>query len=318
MKIRSALFSIHPIVELILRSIYWRLIKPIHLYSKFFSNNKQTLSKSINISKKTYENYLKDLKIKKNDFILLHSSADEMSRYDINPKEFIDCLLSLIGPEGTIMMPAAPVFKNDTPYYDYLNQDLNQTYEYSVKKSPIKTGLLPFILSRYKGSKRSLHPINSTIIYGKYTDFLLKDELKTSDLKPCGKNSPWFKAIELNAKIIGIGVDLVHSLTSIHVNEDISNSWPIQNWYHYKKYRIETDSNKTIEITLPERKPKWGTIYFSEQLLKKNLIEEKLLTAHKVSPINIEKINAKELFDFLQLKNFNGYPYKYANKFFNS
>tara|TARA_B100000963_G_scaffold361657_1_gene398495 strand:+ start:3751 stop:4704 length:954 start_codon:yes stop_codon:yes gene_type:complete len=314
MKIRSLLFSIHPMIEFILRNIYWRQIKLIHLLGSTFKN-KNKLTKLARIPKESYKDYLEDLGIKKNDFIILHSSVDIMNRYGINPREFIDCILSIIGSDGTLMMPATPIFTNEDPYHEYLKQDLNKVYEYNVKKSPIKTGLLPFILSRYEGSRRSIHPINSTVVYGKYSNYLLMDELKDSDLKPCGKNSPWFKAVELNAKIIGIGVDLVHSLTSIHVNEDCKDEWPIKGWYHLKKFKIKSDNNKVLEISLPERKPKWGAIYFSEQQLKKDLIEKKLLITYNKSPINIEKINAKDLFNFLDSKNYNGYPYKYVDKF---
>ena len=62
-----------------------------------------------NFSKKTIENILKKLDIKKNDDVMIHVDAGIIHQYDINIKKGFNLLFNtiekFIGKKGTILIP---------------------------------------------------------------------------------------------------------------------------------------------------------------------------------------------------------------------
>ena len=220
-------------------------------------------------------------------------------------------LLDLVGKTGTLAMPAAPKFRNSVNNVDYLNGIVssNTVYEYDVRKTPIKTGFLPAMLNRRKGAIRSLHPINSMVALGPHAEKIMDGNLNGESPLACGINSSWNKCVKEDAVIIGLGTDLTHSLTMIHVAEDVlDGKWPVKNWYLEKKYLIKDGNFQKIR-TLRERAPKWGALHFAERTLCRDLIKSGLLKCNVIDGVTVEVIKSRELIKFLNNKNFTGYPY---------
>lgn len=297
--------SLSPYIELIIRNIYWRFIS--HLPKRTIGS-----SSSINIKFdfKDIISKLKELGVSQGDLLLVHSSYSSLSNSGLKATEIINCLIELLGDEGTLAMPAMPKFKNDQKKEKYLSElDSSKEFLYDVKKSRIKTGLLPAYLHRKKGSIRSLHPINTMVAYGPLASKLMANNISGISPLPCGNNSSWNKCVENNATIIGLGVDLIHSLTMIHVVEDtLDVNWPIKNWYREKKFKI-VDGDEQFRLTLRERRPKWGALHFAERTLCKDLINMGILKSHIVSGVQVELINSKELINYLRNRCSTGYPY---------
>ena len=303
------ILAISPYVEVLVRRVYW---KNVTFLSKFIKRkNSKALSKSDKVVK--FDRVIakiKEMGINDGNLLLVHSSYDVLKCSGLTAEQIVDLLLRLVGPSGTLAMPAMPVFRNDVSREDYLNTDISdRVYVYDRKKSRIITGALPTALSRIPGAIRSIHPINTMVAAGRLAADIMKDNLEGESPLPCGVQSSWFKCYQSNAWILGLGVDLTHSLTMIHVAEDIQDGkWPIPNWYREKQFEI-LDGDIKIKKTLRERKPKWGTMCFAERTLCKDLLKSKIMRSTTEEGITLELLRAKDLIDFLMQRNAKGYPY---------
>lgn len=300
------IMAISPHVEMCVRYIYWKNIK-LFLKRKKKVHSKQSPS-PIDFCKIT--DYLIEQGVCSGGLLLVHSAFTPFKGRGKTPNELLDMLLDLVGEQGTLAMPAMPKFKNSPETTDYLTQSLNnEVYHYDVKTSSVKTGALPFLLHKREGSKRSRYPINTMVAKGPLASKLFKSELSGNSPLACGINSSWKKCIDNDAIIIGLGTDLAHSLTAIHVAEDVLDDvWPVSNWYIKKTFRI-TDDTFDEKMVLRERAPKWGALHYAERTLCKDLLNEGLLKSTYIDGILVEVIRSKALLTFLESKNSTGYPY---------
>ncbi len=303
-----------PMIEVLFRRIYWRNIGWYLRIRRKLGKKKKVVGEERterqSVSWRKIRNAIASCGIEKDDILLVHSAYQSIKGTQLAPVQIVDELLDILGGSGTLAMPAMPIFRNDVPLKDYLTADISdRTYLYKVDKTPIKTGALPIALSKKPGAVRSPHPINTMIAVGSQAHFLMEGNLDGDSPLPCGKNSSWKRCADKNALIVGLGVDLTHSLTMIHVAEDLKDeTWPILNWYRDKHFQIEFDGRVEIK-TLRERQPKWGALHFAERTLCKDLINSGLMKSHRIDGVVVEMIRSGDLLSFLESINLNGYPY---------
>jgi aminoglycoside 3-N-acetyltransferase len=304
----NKILALSPTVEILIRRIYWLNINIFSKFKKSYTNN----SKLQSFEK--IKSQLHKFGLNHGDILVLHSSFDCLQNTLKSPKKIIDELLLLIGDKGTLVMNASRSFPEEKKHKDYLKTEYNnEVVIYDVKKSRVSTGVLPHIMVNDKRSKISRFPINPIVAIGSKAVNITENNLQ--DEFPCGINSSWKYCVDHNALIIGIGVDLTHSLTIIHVAEDIlGQNWPIKNWYRDRKFRvIDMQNNFDKIINIKERHPKWGTLHFAERTLCKDLLNSGILKSEQIDGVLIESLRAKDLIDFLKQKNQNGYPYFFPN-----
>ncbi len=143
------------------------------------------------------------------DSLLVHSSLNAIGKFDNRCQIIIDTLLELLGPSGTLLMPALS-YKSVTaenPLFD-------------VVKSPSCVGGLTEYFRLLPESVRSLHPTHSVCGLGAKITFLLDNHIK--DDTPCGPNSPFSKLKDIGGKILFLGCSL-RSNTSMHAIEELCN-----------------------------------------------------------------------------------------------
>ena len=303
------LFSLSPYIEVFIRRVYWRNIA----FFVRFKNKRRVQPDPAELSVVDFGRILANLKslgVQSGDLLLVHSAYDSLKNTRLSSAQIVNELIGLVGPAGTLAMPAMPIFRNDVDRSDYLSADISdRVYVYDRKKSRIKTGALPTALAKLPGAVRSLHPINTMVAAGRLAEDLMKDNLTGEFPLPCGVNSSWNHCVENDAWVLGLGVDLAHSLTMIHVAEDVlDEKWPVKGWYRHKHFEI-IDGDLKIQKTLRERHPKWGTLCYAERTLCKDLIRCGIMKSVRVDGVLIELLRAKSLIDFLMSKNGNGYPY---------
>lgn len=307
--IKNKIFAISPYIEIFTRKIYWNYP---NLFSKFNVNNKSArLPSQLKDFNKVLK-YLEDESIGDGSLMVLHSSFEDLESTGLSPKKVIEILLNFLGENGTLAVNSARKFKEEKSG-EYLTQDLsNVVTEYDTKKTRVWTGALPMYLLRHSQAEISQFPINPMVAVGKLAKEMMKNNLQ-GDLKSCGVGSSWEFCVKNNAVIVGIGIDLTHSLTIMHVAEDTNEKWPIKNWYRNRKFSITHNGEKN-EITVLERKPNWGTLHFAERTLCKDLIDNGILKVKNIDGVQIEYLYAKKLINFLNSKNERGYPYFGINK----
>ncbi len=298
MNLKDRIFSISPYLELLIRNIYWN--KYLHKYFKksitIFQNTSIKEYKSVNIDEifDTLSNY----NINKGSLLILHSSYEVLSKTGLSPKEIINKFVNYLGEDGTLAMNAARIIKKDT---------IENVEVYNLQHSRVWTGVLPAIMIKDPRSCISKFPINSMVAIGKLAFNMMKNNIKTDYLSSCGPHSSWNFCYENNADIIGIGIDLVHSLTMIHVAEENKN-WPVNHWFINRKFKI-IDNDDIIYLNIKDRNIKWGQKHFAERTLYKDLLNNNILRITNINGIEIQIINSKQLIEFLNKKNLKGYPY---------
>ncbi len=259
--------------------------------------------------------HLKSIGIKKGDILIVHSAYRPLKASGLKPDEIIDQLLDLIGPNGTLVMPVIRGYPESPPEHLALKTDIsNIIFEYNVKKSKVWTGILPITLKNRKGSVTSRFPLNTVTAIGHHASDMIKNELNVDYSTPNGINSAWKYCTDRNAVVISLGTDLTHSLTMIHTAEDVDpGNWPVKNWYREVKFNI-VDDHTQVSTTVLERHPKWGMLHFGERKLSKDLIRANIITSVEIEGLLVESLRSKNLFDYLNAKNSNGYPYFWLRK----
>src|SRR6202011_3422283 len=144
-----------------------------------------------------------DLGVTPGRTLWVQSSWNEFYNVPLRPSEMIDLLRDLLGPDGTLAMPAFPI-------------DQNPDKVFLVDRAPVYTGLLCEVFRRYPDVRRSIHLSSSVCALGPNADFLVRDHHHT--LMPWGKDSPFYRLIELDAQMLGIGAGF-EFMTALHAVE---------------------------------------------------------------------------------------------------
>lgn len=281
------ILEMNPYPEYIIRRVYYGN----KLFQKF---GHRSTKKSAHIEKipGQYEKlveYINSLGINKGDILIVHSSLDALASAETDPRRYISMLLELVGEEGTLVLPAFPIYKS--------GEAGNGLLIYDPKKSPCWTGMLPNIFLRYPGVIRSDFPENPLAAKGYYAEEMMRRNLE-GDL-PHGKNSAWEFCIEHHAKVLFLGVESQQSATIVHAVEDIMDeAWPVKDWYEEKQYLIRKGS-EVKPITFRRRKPYWSrfiTAYYRTKVTEK----KGFLYRTSLNGIHVEYIpDSKRLIDFL-------------------
>lgn len=139
------------------------------------------------------------LGIQKGDTLLVHSSMKSLGgEVDGGYAAVIDALLTALGPDGTLMMPALSyeTVTRDHPYF-------------SVKRTPSCVGKLTEAFRLTPGVLRSVHPTHSICACGKIAEELVGGHIL--DNTPVGPNSPLRRMMACGGKILMLGCGLAHN-----------------------------------------------------------------------------------------------------------
>ncbi len=171
--------------------------------------------------------------------ILVHSSFKSLNLKTLGPIDLINALQEVITEEGNLLFP--------TLTYKTVNKD-NPVY--SVKDTPSCVGILPEIFRKMPGVVRSLNPIHSVAAWGKNKFDLTETHL--NDSITLGINSPFYKMLKSDAKILMLGCGLKPN-TFMHLVENLNNLEyrKTVNIVNFKIY--DFDNKLTIkELHLPD------------------------------------------------------------------
>jgi aminoglycoside 3-N-acetyltransferase len=155
-------------------------------------------------------NFLRNAGISKGDTMMVASSWDAIRKSETSPSKLIEDLRSLIGPTGTLAMPAwAPTGGQEQDYF------------FNVDTQPTTAGIINESLRRTPGARRSCNPFYSVCAIGPQAEFLLDQQHKSKF--SWDEFCPYLRIVAVpNSWFIGIGVGpAVKIATSHHVIESI-------------------------------------------------------------------------------------------------
>jgi len=144
-----------------------------------------------------------DLGVTPGRTLWVQSSWNEFYNVPLRPSEMIELMRDLLGPGGTLAMPAFPI-------------DQNPDMVFLVDRAPVYTGLLCEVFRRTPGVRRSIHLSSSVCAVGPNADFLIRDHHLT--LMPWGKDSLFCRLGELDARMLGLGAGF-NFMTPLHSAE---------------------------------------------------------------------------------------------------
>jgi len=141
----------------------------------------------------------RDLGVEEGDTLLVHSSYKSLGAVDGGPQIVINALESVLGEDGTLVMPT-------------FNFDFNKGTPWDVRSTPSKMGALTELVRNNPRAKRVFHPFYSFAILGKHAEMLGNLRYKSS----YERNSVFGKLRDLDGKIMVIGLSYTNSMTFFH------------------------------------------------------------------------------------------------------
>ena len=135
-----------------------------------------------------------EMGMKTGSMVCVHSSMKEFYNYIGTPEDLINEILMVIGPSGTLIMPAFPkIPKNDC-----------SSFVFNPRTDPTGAGLLAETFRKFPDVKRSNNVQHSVCAIGKYAEELIKDHTAGKDC--WDEKSPWYKMCEYDALVFNLGL----------------------------------------------------------------------------------------------------------------
>ena len=224
--------------------------------------------------------------IKPGDTVMIHSSMSKIGILEKGPVTFVNALKRYIGPEGLIVVPTYPQKGMFGYLEDYKTFDVNAT--------PSKDGAITECLRKSEGAYRSAHPTHPIAAWGKDAKELVKGHEKCK--APFAKGSPFDKLLQMNAKLMLVGVNFDH-LTFIRVMEDLDENYKIQPYLPNKIYHVPVRMADGSEVMVDT--PCHDPIFFSAERWNMRLfpeVKDKMTFGH-LGKAETWVLNAKDLYE---------------------
>jgi len=257
-----------------------------------YKNKKKLINLLPQISEEKLRKILIDeLGITKGDNLFIHASLD-MINTTLTPLEILKIILSIVGEDGSISVPT---------FIRYSSKEwMLMKKEFNIKRTPSGMGIFSERVRRHKDSDRSLHPTKSVATIGKISQTILNEH--HLDIYQFGKKSPFYKLLEYDVKVIGLGAPMSY-LSMVHVIEDIyPDEYPltVNEEKHFFKNSIDKDNNRILVETLVHDL-KVVVKANPEKFIKKHMnIKDYNILNHYLTPFFV--VNGKKMVEVLEIQ----------------
>jgi aminoglycoside 3-N-acetyltransferase len=166
-----------------------------------------------------------DLQLKNGDVVFIHSSIEQL-HLAFPFYRILHLIRQVVGADGTLLFPTYPKLPS---YESLLSGD-----SFDIRNTPSYTGILTEFARKQKNALRSLHPTKSVCALGKYALELTKTHQDSPF--PYDYCSPYYRIMEHDAKIVGLGVS-TKNLSFVHcVDDALKDKFPVRP-YHPQLFR---------------------------------------------------------------------------------
>ncbi len=167
---------------------------------------------------------LSKLGIRPGMIVMVHSSLGKVGWTVGGPVTVIRALLHVLGPKGTLVMPAEsphisdPVGWNDKRVHEEWHETIREHLPvFDPRTTPTTMGAIPEAFRTYPGTTRSDHPLVSVCANGHLADEITEEH----SLEFCeGRGTPFQKLYDFDGQtlLLGVGFD---RCTSLHYAESL-------------------------------------------------------------------------------------------------
>lgn len=173
------------------------------------NNNSQTAS--------TLAKYLVGLGLEQGMTVMVHASFGKVGWTEGGAATVIKALLDVIGPDGTLVMPAAS--PELAPSEGELKHPPNPSRMFNRLTTPTSMGAIAECFRTWPGTLRSNHPLDSVCANGPKAHEIVKEHSRVF----CeGNGTPFEKLYELDGYTLLLGVGF-NRCTSLHYAEFLSS-----------------------------------------------------------------------------------------------
>lgn len=172
------------------------------------------------IDRSTIVNDLRKLGIRSGDVVMLHSSLRSIGYVEGGARVVLECIYEALSPGGTLVVPTYYL-----PGGTIYNTCKMEDYVFDPQVHGSNLGALPAAFLKMHGVERSIHPTHSVSALGPKASYVVDSHHLAPSI--FGEGSPWERCLQLNAKILGIGISM-GPVTFYHLLEDtLLNEFPL-------------------------------------------------------------------------------------------
>ncbi len=180
--------------------------------------------------------------------LMVHASLSVLGMVEGGAETVVSALREVSGRDGAVIIPSfRDAIRSD--YYALRQCQSCCPQGICLSQEQGYTGIIGETVREQPDALRSCHPTHSWVGVGGNARFLLEGHRHS--LTPCGKDSPFFRLMEHDGKILLLGVD-VNSLTNIHAVEDARNVPYLSAIDPPRRHATYTTSGRRIQYVYPE------------------------------------------------------------------
>ena len=185
------------------------------------------------ITQAMIENDIRNCGINEGDTVLVHSSLSKVGCVEGGAKTIVNAFINVIGTKGNLLMPTSPNsglqlnYIKKLDFFDVLNDSSN-------------LGSVSEYFRKIPNCERSAHPTEPVSCIGPDANFFTKDHF--GQQTPYDSNSPFYRIVEREGKIVYLGVTLENAGTNLHTLEDAVEEF---------KYPVYLDELFEVSVKFP-------------------------------------------------------------------
>lgn len=239
---------------------------------------------------------LVELGVRPRTIVMVHSSLRQVGWTVGGPVTVIRALLEVLGPEGTLVMPAEspqmsdPADWNDDrvrpEWHDIIREHLPV---FDPQTTPTTMGAIAEAFRTYPGTRRSNHPLVSVCANG----FRAEQITSEHSLRFCeGRGTPFEKLYDLDAQTLLLGVGF-NRCSSLHYAESLV---PNRRTSPSRFPVVENGRRKWVQY--PDMAADGG-MHFPE--VGKRFVETARMSAGRIGSAHSMLFSTRELVDFAEV-----------------
>lgn len=180
--------------------------------------------------------------------LMIHASLSKFGHVRGGPQTVVDAIREIAGEKGAVLIPSfRDAIRSD--YYALQECKAQCPQDFCPSHERGYTGILGETVRQQPDALRSCHPTHSWVGIGAAAGQLLSGHRHSPT--PCGKDSPFFRLLEVDGTILLLGVP-VNSITNFHAVEDVRNVSYLSAIDPAHRHATYTTSGRRIQYRYPE------------------------------------------------------------------